>query len=125
MEDMSPGKLAWTILKWAVPSLAVLWVIGFGLAMANVIQYRFVAPWYQEAERQVFEETRSFVRGTIDELRQMQRECLEADSEASGQALENMIVSRWDRFSSKDEAPDDLRRWIENLKEGDAQCGSS
>lgn len=122
---MNPLKVIWKVLKWVVPALAVLWVLGLGMAMLGVIEYRLVAPWLQEAERQVFEETRSFIRGTEDELNQMRRECIQADTEASGDALKNMIISRWNRFSSKDEVSEDLRIWIENLKEGDVQCGNS
>jgi hypothetical protein len=66
MEDFTPKKIA----LWALFFLVLLYAVGFLATGSDLIIYRFWAPKQENARRQVFEHTQSYVDGKIQNISQ-------------------------------------------------------
>lgn len=76
--------------------------------------YRFFAPKYEDTRRQVFEQTKSFNQGMIQELQNMQFEYAKADT-AGKAAMSDVILHRAADYDIS-RLPIDLRMFIDQLK---------
>jgi hypothetical protein len=94
-------------------SVAGLGAVTWGLAYHDLIFTSFFAPKQEEIRRNVFEETKSFQTGAIQELQNMQFEYEKADK-AHKPALANLIRHRAAEISES-KIPSDLRSFIVNL----------
>jgi hypothetical protein len=99
----------------SVIAIAVLILLAFGLELLGVYQFRFFEPKREAARREVFEETKSYNQGMIQELQNMQFDYYKADS-SQKDALASIILHR---AADYDEAklPNDLRAFISKLKQ--------
>jgi hypothetical protein len=100
--------------------LAVLAVIVGVLALGWVSQgndfmlYRYFAPKYEATRRQVFEQTKSYNQGMVQELQNMQFQYEQANDEQKV-ALASIILHRAADFD-EDRLPADLRSFIQKLR---------
>lgn len=108
-------------LKWFAAGIGVLVLI---LALTWVFQgnefflYQYFAPKRAEAERKVFEESRSFNVGMAQELENMQRDYLTQKDPNSKKAIAAMILNRASGFNLDDPAVSrELRDFINQLKQ--------
>lgn len=76
--------------------------------------YKFFAPKQESVRREVFEQTKSYNQGMIQELQNMQFEYVKADS-VHKVALKSIILHRAADYDM-DRLPVDLRNFIESLK---------
>jgi hypothetical protein len=104
----------------------VVIVVGFGLdwvATGNdFFLYKYFAPKYAVAQRQVFEGTPSFNKGQIQELENMEFTYIHEKDPDSKAALASIILHRSSGYNLND--PDvsaDLRAFINGLKEKQGQ----
>jgi hypothetical protein len=98
------------IILIVVAALGVSW-----LATGNdFFLYKYFAPKRAAVERQVFEETKSYNQGVIQELQNMQFEYIKADKEAKA-ALASIILHRAADYP-EDKMPDELKKFIHELK---------
>ena len=88
--------------------------LAFAFTGADLIFYRFYGPKYEAARRQVFEQTKSYRQGYIQELSNMQFEYVKADS-AQKPMLADLILHRAADFPEED-LPADLAEFIRELK---------
>lgn len=102
-------------------SMATIGAIMLGIALViggiyGYIQlYRDAAPRYQEAEREVFVNTASYINGKTDELNRMRRQYETATDPAAKKAIrEEALTSAGTVDNNK--LPADLRGWIKKLK---------
>jgi len=72
-------------------SLALFFVILFGLQYVGIVNYKFFAPKYQNAQREVFENTQSFTEGKIQDLIKYYHEWLNSDKEGKS-ALKELVI---------------------------------
>lgn len=90
----------------------------FGLTWAvqgnQFFLYKVFAPKMEEARREVFEQTKSYQQGTIQNLRRMQEEYITADAEHQG-ALAAVILHTAADFPEAD-MPADVKAFIDELK---------
>jgi len=100
--------------------LALLFVfIVFLLIEGSFLLYQHYAPKYEGVRRQVFEQTKSYSQGMIQELENMQFEYQQAKPQER-QALRSIILHRAADYPTE-RMPSDLRRFITDLKgEGSA-----
>jgi hypothetical protein len=98
--------------------LAGILILSFGMTWLvqgnEFFLYKFFAPKTEAVRRDVFEQTKSYQQGMIQELQNMQFEYIKAEPEHKA-ALRSLILHRAADFPS-DRLPDDLRRFISDLK---------
>ncbi len=97
-------------LACLVGALAFTWI-----AMGNgFFLYKVFAPKQEAVRRQVFEQSKAYNEGMIEELQNMQMEYIKATPDQKD-ALASIILHRAAAFDL-DNCPPDLRDFIENLK---------
>lgn len=103
-------KIAGIVFAALVVVLGLSW-IGTG---NDFLLYRFFAPKTEAVRRHVFEETKSYNQGMIQELQNMQFEYEKAD-ESHKAALASIILHRAADYDG-DKLPTDLRAFISSLR---------
>lgn len=97
-----------------------IFVLLFGLTWVvqgnDFFLYQFFAPKYEAVRRDVFEQTKSYNQGMIQELQNMQFEHAKAKPEQKD-ALASVILHRTADFNlNQAQVPDNLRKFIEQLR---------
>ncbi len=92
-----------------VAVLALTWVFQGN----DFFLYKAFAPAYEGVRRQVFEQTKSYNQGMVQELQNMQFQYLNVDK-AHQDALASIILHRAADYDGQ--LPSDLRSFIDNLK---------
>ncbi len=104
-------KFTLGILLFLVPTVVILaWIIQGN----DFFLYKVFAPQYEAVRRQVFEETKSYNQGMVQELQNMQFEYLKAD-QAHKDALASVILHRAADYDQS-KLPADLKSFIDGLK---------
>jgi hypothetical protein len=80
----------------------------------NFFLYKYFAPRKAEVQRQVFEETASYVRGNIQELEKQHLEYIKATPEQR-RAMKPIILQEVNGINQDNLSPD-LKSWINSLK---------
>lgn len=106
---------------WKPIGAIVLIVLGLfaltWLAMGNnFFLYKFFAPKQEAVRRQVFEQSKAYNQGMVQELQNMQFEYIKAAPEHKA-ALRSVILHRAADYDVN-RMPDDLRAFIQELKGG-------
>ena len=91
--------------------LAVAIIVGG--SYGSLALYRTFAPQWEDARTDVYRNSKSYVEGTIRDLRRLKREYEKAD-ESQQPPLRTIILQRSDELDY-DKLPSDLRRFIESL----------
>jgi len=107
---MSTIKAIGTGILSVVIILGIVW----GLQGNDFFMYKFFAPKYENARRQVFEQTKSYNQGMVQELQNMQFDYVKADKDHKD-ALASIILHRAADFD-ENRLPNDLRSFIQQLK---------
>jgi hypothetical protein len=104
------------VIGYAFLALLVIYGLGFLATGGDLMIYKFWAPKQAAAERQVFEQTPSFVHGKIEYLTRLRFEYQTATG-AQKLALAQLIL---DEASTVDNSklPLDLQAFISTLKGG-------
>ena len=80
----------------------------------NFFLYRTFAPAYEQVRREVFEESKAYNQGMIQELQNMQFEYIKASPEHK-EALSSLILHRAADYD-ENKLPSDLKMFIGELK---------
>ena len=99
---------------WIVLALIVLFGVEWLATGNEFFLYKFFAPKTEAVRRQVFEQTKSYNQGMIQELQNMQFEYVKA-SDSQKQALASIILHRSADFDET-RLPYDLRVFINQLR---------
>jgi len=97
------------IVGVVVLGIAVLVGGGYG----SLALYKTFAPQWEDARTDVYRNSKSYVEGTIRDLRRLKREYEKAD-ESQRTSLRTIILQRSDELDY-DQLPGDIRRFIESL----------
>lgn len=103
-------KILFSFLGILIATLIVSWLI-FG---NDFFLYKYFAPKQEAVRRGVFEQTKSYNQGMIQELQNMQFEYVKADS-AHRVALRSIILHRAADFDER-MLPADLHAFITSLR---------
>lgn len=76
----------WKGIGWGILALVSIYAIGFLMTGGNLAIYRFWAPQFRAAQREVFEQSQSYVQGKVSYLNRL---LLEHDA-ASGERRESL-----------------------------------
>ena len=109
---MSNGKIVGIVL------LVIIGLIGlsFGLGYLGVFHTKTVGKARQNAEREVFEQTQSYVEGKRQESAKAYKEWLQADP-SSKKALENLARTTFANFDEQKYLLDGpVKTWVYNCK---------
>jgi len=106
-------------IGWGVLAVIVLFALTW-LVMGNeFFLYKIFAPKQEAVRREVFEQSKAYNQGMIQELQNMRFEYIKADKEHQV-ALASIILHRAADYD-ENRMPIDLRQFIHNLKEGVAR----
>lgn len=104
-------------------ALVVLSVGGWLVQGSDFFMYKVFAPRQAAVERQVFEQTRSFNAGMVQELQNMQFDYVKTVDKDAKAALASIILHRASGYNLNDSiVPADLRAFIEQLKREQAEA---
>jgi hypothetical protein len=95
-------------------SILSLCALSFFLEYFGLVSYRFFAPRRAEAERKVFENTKSFRQGNIQELRNYQISYIKADKDQK-KMLASVISHQFADFN-RDDLPSDLKVFLSEIE---------
>jgi hypothetical protein len=110
---ISVGEIIWYIVLFLVVGMMLGWLVQGN----DFFMYKFWAPNQEAVRRQVFEQTRSFNQGMIQELQNMQFQYVQAD-DTHKTALADLILHRAAGYNlNNPEVPADLRMFIQKLKD--------
>lgn len=111
MSDILKGILAFALFILVV--LGLSWAImGNGFFL-----YKYFAPKQEQVRREVFEQSRAFNQGMVQELQNMQFEYLKQKDQKAKDAMASIILHRASGYNLNDPiVPADLRSFIEQLK---------
>ncbi len=84
-----------------------------GGSYGSLILYRTFAPQWEDARTDVYRNSKSYVEGTVRDLRRLKREYEKAD-ESQQTSLRTIIRQRSDELDY-DQLPCDIRRFLETL----------
>ena len=104
-------KIVLSCIAGLLGILTLTWLIQG----SDFFMYKFWAPKYENVRREVFENTKSYNQGMVQELQNMQFEYLSNKDENSKQALASIILHRVADFDDS-KLPTDLKLFIQNLK---------
>jgi hypothetical protein len=102
------------VIKYGVAGLAAVIALSWVFQGNDFFLYKFFAPKQEAVRRQVFEETKSYNQGMIQELQNMQFQYEQAKPEQRD-ALASIILHRAADYDP-DRLPPDLRSFIMQLK---------
>ena len=90
--------------------LALTWVMNGN----EFFLYKYFAPKKEQVRREVFEQTKSYVQGTIQILYTEHMEFIKSDS-AGKEAIASIVLGQTCDFD-KGLLPPDLRVWVDSLE---------
>jgi hypothetical protein len=98
-------------------SVILVIVLGIGVIVGgsygSLYLFKTFAPQWEDARTDVYRNSKSYVEGTIRDLRRLKRE-YEAADESQKSMLKTLIFQRSDELDY-DQFPGDLRRFIDSL----------
>lgn len=110
-------KATFAVIGGLIAFLGLIWILQGN----DFFMYKYFAPKYANAQREVFEGTKSYNQGMIQELQNMQFTYHAAKDSSAKEALASDILHRVADFPD-DKLPADLRSFIQKLR--DEKSGS-
>ena len=109
MKDFMLMMLVWFLL--------IAFIVGMAwLSQGNeFFMYKYFAPKTEAVRRQVFEQSKAYNQGMIQELQNMQFDYLRNKDPNSKKAMASIILHRVADYDLE-KCPVDLRNFIENLR---------
>ncbi|MBX4204562.1 MAG: hypothetical protein KW788_00030 [Candidatus Doudnabacteria bacterium] len=106
------------IIGYTVLFLVVVMALGWLIQGNDFFMYKFWAPKQEAVRRQVFEQTRSFNQGMVQELENMEADYMKTKDPEAKAALASIILHRASGYNLDDPiVPADLRSFISKLKQ--------
>lgn len=110
---MKTGK----IILYVVGFIVVMLALDLGFGFFGVLKTKTVGKAQQNAQREVFEETNSFVKGKRQEAIKLYKEYQEAESDEVRKAIETVVsMSLADFDEDKYITNPKLLNWIKKMK---------
>ncbi len=97
-------------------ALAVIMGLGWVVQGNDFFMYKWFAPKYEQTRREIFEQTKSYNQGMIQELQNMQFDYVKATSQEQKDSLTDVILHRTADYDLA-KMPPDLRQFVEKLRQ--------
>ena len=104
MRDLGKGVIALIVV------IALGCALGCAFSLGSVYWYKFIGPKREEARREVFQETRSYNQGKIQQLAKYRAEYASAD-QLGKKMISSTIKHQFADFQS-DHLPQELRNFL-------------
>lgn len=109
-------KLVLKTILAGIGILLVIFMFGWIIQGNDFFMLKVFGPRYENQRREIFEQSRAFNQGMIQELQNMQFEYVKATPEQKD-ALSSIILHRASGYNMNDPGvPADLRSFVEQLK---------
>ena len=118
---MKKGK----IIGWSILGLVLILGLSFGIPYWQGLKTKTGGKFQQDAQREVFESTQSYVEGKRQEAAKSYKEWVLADAD-SKQALESLALHTFANFDHQkfmEEGP--VKTWVHNCKNGISNSSST
>ena len=104
------------VLLAGLISIIVLLGLTWAVQGNGFFLYKYFAPKYEQVRRDVFEQSKAYNQGMVQELQNMQFEYVKADA-AHKAALADIILHRAADYNLDDSrVPADLRKFVMDLR---------
>lgn len=103
------------IAAYSLLGLALAVALGFVLTSIDYGSYRFWAPKYENARREVFVNTQSYVQGKISYLSQLRLDYETATTDTQRAALRTIILSEANQIKGE-HLPPGLEAFVQSLQ---------
>jgi len=115
-EEKDTIRVGSVILTLVVAGVGLFFVINLMMGV-DLAMYKFWAPKRANVEREVFEQTRSFNQGMIQELEDYHIQYAQAD-DSGKETIRSTVLHRISGYNlDHPDVSQDLRDWIEQLKQ--------
>ena len=101
----------------SIGAVVLLAFLAFAATGFELGMLKFWGPKFQEAKREIFEETQSFVHGKITHINRLRLEYESTESKGRKKALRTMILQEASVLEEEN-LPADLRLFISQLRGG-------
>jgi len=105
----------WKVIGAGVLFLAVMFGLVWLVEGNDFFLYKVFAPQYAKVQRNVYENTQSYVKGTIQDLRQYQAQYATAKDTGAKQAIASLIIHTAADYG-EDRLPSDLQSFVSDLR---------
>ena len=95
-----------------------IWLLLNLLVAGNLFHFRFWAPQYRDAQREVFQQSQSYVQGKITHITRLQIQYESAEEGPTKEAYRNQIRSEAATVDL-DDLPEHLQEFIAEISNGD------
>lgn len=102
------------ILVW-IAGIILFFATIFGLQYFDLLSFSFFAPKYAKVQRNVFENTPSYVQGKIQDLSNYKLQYDQDTSLANKQAIKSVIQLQFSNFDI-DQCPDGLMSFLQETR---------
>lgn len=108
---MSTSKIIWT----SIASFLGLLLLIFCLNYYSLVSFGFFAPKYAKVQRNVFENTPSYVQGKIQDLSNYKLQYEQTADTNNKSAIRAVIRSQFANFNTAD-CPDELKPFLQEQR---------
>ena len=84
----------------------------FGVSYFGLVNYKFFGPKFESARRVVFEQSKSYVYGAVQDLAKYHHEWLTARDDISRKAIESLVRQRFANLDPSVINNVELRKWF-------------
>jgi hypothetical protein len=100
-----------------VGGLLLVFALGWAVQGNGFFMYKYFAPKQEAVRREVFENSRAFNQGMVQELQNMQFDYVKEKDPKAKEALASIILHRASGYNLDDSiVPADLRSFVNQLK---------
>ena len=117
---MKTGKIV--VLSFL--GIILLIALTFGLGYLGVFHTKTVGKAQHNADREVFEQTQSYVEGKRQEAMKMYKEWVQAETPTEKKALENLVAHTFANIDEQKYFTNPVKTWVYNCKYGVVQSES-
>lgn len=101
-------------ILFSLVAIVVILALGFGLKYLGVLSYEFFGKEYANADREIFEESKPFIHGSIQNLYRMKLEYETAENEQHRKAIRAAVFAQTSGLD-RNHLPVDLQTWMNQL----------
>jgi hypothetical protein len=105
---MSKGK----IIGWSIFAFVALIALTFLTGGIDLAYKKVFKPAHENVDREVFENTQSYVHGKVQDLAKYKREYDATNDPIERKAIQNIINQQFAQFDKKKIVDDDLRDFL-------------
>lgn len=113
------GKAIGKLLLWCIGAMLFIGILGFVGNGMGLVSYKFFGPKWENAKRDVFENTNAFVKGKLSDTNRHMLEYKSAKDPAERNALKYMIAQNLIDFDEDKYCKSvEMKAFIKRMKYG-------